>query len=269
MVGSTRPIERLIDRFAPSGAEFRVRVVTRSDRSLRASQKLVEEDLGTWAARGIDIAGVGVDAEANALRIEVADLSPAHESALKDAYGDEVIVRPGTLLTPLACVSRNSCAAPLKGGLRITSSTGYQCTSAILGNTSPSATVMITAGHCGRNGGGVNKNWFHNGVNIGPMVGYVYPGNGGTAEADVAVINVVENGARNKVYGMTFEEILSVNGENGLQGGGTIQCRSGATSGWKCAAVNGTDLTRTYTDGATIKHLWRIATPSQGGDSGG
>ena len=50
---------------------------------------------------------------------------------------------------------------------------------------------------------------------------------------------------------------------------GTGQCRSGATSGWKCAAVNGADLTRTYSDGATIKHLWRIGRPSQPGDSGG
>jgi streptogrisin C len=236
---------------APSGANVRLRSVQHALRELQSLHEDVADDINNWSAKGISINAVGVDVPSNSVRIEVANLTDAARQDLVDTYGTRISIAEGEGYTFAACVSRNNCAAPLKGGLVITAANGPICTSGFVGRpTDPPITPvlrLLTAGHCidvGAGGSGLGVNWSHNGVVIGDARFERLYNN---TSADVGGIFMTESGARNKVYASDSLDIRSVTGKwtSAQQPQGATVCRGGRTSGWFCAQISLPDQTVT------------------------
>jgi hypothetical protein len=125
--------------------------------------------------------------------------------------------------------------------------------------------VILTAGHC-LAGSGLSALWSHHGVAIGrASVDTFHPGSG----ADAGAIDLADARATNEVYGSNRTDIRSVAGwaSNASQATGTVVCRSGATSAWRCGSIVAADVDATV-GGVLIRHTWWIDVPSAAGDSG-
>jgi hypothetical protein len=233
----------------PPGAEFRVRHVLYTQRELQMLQEVVSGDIPDLTARGVAITSVGVDPSANRLRVGVVGSTAIVAQDLIRRYGPAITVVEGEPYTFGACVSRNNCPAPLKGGLTITDANQGICTSGLVGRPidPPAVPVlrMLTAGHCidqATGGSGLNVNWSHNGVVMGKSnFERLYNG----TSADVGGIIMSEAGARNKVYASDNLDMRSVTGKwtAAQQPIGATVCRGGRQSGWFCAQISARDQT--------------------------
>jgi hypothetical protein len=163
------------------------------------------------------------------------------------------------------CHSRADCGTPIKGGLQI-SFTGWSCTTGFVArDVSTRELYVLTAGHCIANSG-LTALWSHHGNDIG-RASRAAPENG--LNADAGAIALGETAPTNLVYATSSTDVRNVTGlaPNASQTVGSIVCRSGGASGWRCGKVVAADV-EARISGKVVRHTWWTDFPSAFGDSG-
>lgn len=172
---------------------------------------------------------------------------------------------PGGIAQPSTCHSRSDCGSKVIGGLQITF-TGWSCTTGFVArDSSTRALVLLTAGHC-LAGSGLSAMWSHHGMAIGRASVEAFRPD---SNADVGAIDLIDPRPGPEVYGASGTDIRRVTGRasNASQTFGSVVCRSGATSGWRCGSIVAADVDATV-EGTRLHHTWWIDFPSAAGDSG-
>lgn len=165
-----------------------------------------------------------------------------------------------------ACVSRTNCGDPMKGGLWITSTNNWSCTSAFNGRDSFSGRYLLTAGHCIVDAG-IGTYWTHNGSSFGQGVNQTFY-NG--TRADAGLIAHAGGGDRNLIYasGPTDVRHMTSGAGNGAQSVGGGVCRSdGRNNLYTCGTITKADYTVTVS-GNLMYHQWEASFGTAYGGSG-
>jgi hypothetical protein len=174
---------------------------------------------------------------------------------------------PTSVAVPAAaiCRSRSDCGAMLVGGLQL-QSTGWACSSGFIArDTTRDQIYLLTAGHCIADSG-LLALWNHHGEKVGRAA--LTALRAGSA-ADVGAIEVGLGSVSNGVYGSATGDIrlITERAPDAAQTVGSMVCRSGGVSGWRCGSVTRADVA-TSIRGMPISHTWWIDFPSAKGDSG-
>jgi streptogrisin B len=162
------------------------------------------------------------------------------------------------------CASRSDCRT-LIGGLRL-QSTGWACTSGFLArSTTGNGLYVVTAGHCVADSG-LFALWTFHGRTVGHAVVSAFRQ---ASAADVAGIEVAPGSAENRVFGPATGDVRPVTqrAPDAAQIVGSVVCRSGGVSGWRCGRVTRANVP-TAIRGVAIRRSWWIDFPSERGDSG-
>jgi hypothetical protein len=172
----------------------------------------------------------------------------------------------GPVATPAAqtCASRSDCGR-LIGGLQL-QSTGWACTSGFLARSTASDDVyVVTAGHCVADSG-LLALWTHHGRPVGRAT---LTGFRPSSHADVAALAVAGANVGRGIYGSAPDDLrlLAGRSRDAAQTVGSVVCRSGGVSGWRCGSVIRADVP-TSIRGVQIQHSWWVDFPSMRGDSG-
>jgi streptogrisin C len=153
---------------------------------------------------------------------------------------------------------RPALMADLRGGDKITSSSGGRC-SVGFNAVSDSTRYIITAGHCTEMGG----TWSGpDGSTIGPVAKSSFPGH------DFGLVEVTSRSWEQSHDVETDDGYLTVTGTEQAPVGSSV-CLSGSTSGYHCGRVKAVGETVNYGSGDVVRGLTRTTVCAEGGDSGG
>jgi hypothetical protein len=162
------------------------------------------------------------------------------------------------------CRSRSDCTGTL-GGLEL-ESTGWACSSGFAARSlTTERTYLVTAGHCIANSG-LLALWSHHGAVVGRAALTAFrPG----STADGGTLEVVLGSVGNGVYGSAASDVrpITARAPDAEQHVGSVVCRSGGTSGWRCGSITRAEVA-TRILGVPIGHTWWTDFPSTKGDSG-
>jgi len=247
-------------------AAYQVAAVPNTQAQLQALEDGIWADRADLAAGGIDVEGVSLDVPANVVRVEVAGLTDSAASALAARYGAVEAVE-NTPAEADSC-SRTNCP-PAKGGIQIidVQHTAYWCTLGFNAKyyASPNAGLILTAGHCLKEGVSVSDSWKHVSTTLGHGVTALW---GPTYDTGL-ITRGSTSGDQNLVYWSSASDIPHVVAIASLSGMpvGTAACRSGARSGYFCGKVTAIEATKDV-DGVTVQHMWVEDFDASPGDSG-
>lgn len=262
-----RPLEPMITSLVPAGGRMRLQPVQANLASLEALSTTVARSFGSLRTSGIMVQSVGVDVAANSVDVGVLGLTSSQTASLVAQFGSLLRPQAQGPLTQVACTSRGSCTAPVRGGLDINNGV-WECTSTFfLRANSSSQMYLATAGHC-YDSNGQHPYWYEAG---GSYVGYrsqinYYNG----MHADIMTIAVTEAYAKNLVYvsdgekGRQMTSALS----NASQTAGSIACSSGIVSGYRCGTIVAPVNQTISVAGLTMYSQWEVNYSSGSGDSG-
>jgi hypothetical protein len=276
------PFRASIESLVPKGTPYGLRAVSRSLEELQAVKDAIVADFDSLAEIGVQISGVGLSIENNAVAVHVASLTSDVMKVLQTRYGSGLLVDEMPLAQADSC-PRTSCL-PLKGGIEIDGlnpSTQY-CTSGFLvrrTDVSPQTLNVLTAGHCVQFANDTTHNWTHSGTAIGPNLlknsvkVETWQSN---AVADVGLIKVIS-------YPSTRDNLLTDESPvtirpvyayelHQYQSVGSIVCRMGRTSYLDCGTILDNDETKPSVVGSSsvnILHTVVVSFDSIAGDSGG
>lgn len=200
-----------------------------------------------------------------AAAVALALIQMARIAALSDVGTPVAAMSLGPVGVQPDCRSRDDCASPLKGGLRITF-TGWACTSGFVArDPAESRWYLVTAGHCLADSG-LFARWSHGGDAVGRAAYHAFRQ---ASSADAGAIEISAADASDQVFGATQRELLTLRGwvPNASQTVGSEVCRSGGTTGWTCGSITDVD-DDVEIRGHTIRHTWWTDFPSAKGDSG-
>ncbi len=263
--------------YVPVGIQYRVRTVTYSEASLNAVVVAVSAAMENLGKVGVDVYDVFTDIPNNRVVVDVAANPQLATDVLRADFGPSVAVAVGNAPYPTSCTSRDSCPAPWRGGLDITSvGNGYQqwCTSGYVGRKN-SANFLITAGHCYGQGSlyGSFTNWY-NGASCCPANKFV--GNESSnsyynhSKADAMAIAISSSAKSNYIYETSVDPSYTLTGAWGNNTVGDSVCDSVAHSnGVYCGTVISTGGSVQY-DGRTFDdQTYASIDHALPGDSGG
>ena len=174
----------------------------------------------------------------------------------------------GPLASAPACVSRDNCAPPLRGGLNISPIAG-RCTSGFVTRDidEPTSYYLLTAGHCSEF---PNEEFLHNGQPIGNRVANALADG---SPLDALLIAISPTNASNLVYTRFSNSGYRISSSQELDTDMVDQvvCTSSAyldnREGARCGFLQHTDWTFTDEDGSN-PHQRAADIPVADGDSG-
>jgi hypothetical protein len=185
--------------------------------------------------------------------------------------------------TLVSCTLRSNCANPLKGGITVYSNTnpiqGVTCTSGFMGRPvsgTPTASYVITAGHCIYNASSHNTEtslWLHNSnsIGIGAVDNYFNGSNADFGIISVYSWTVLGTSPANQLFATSGSDIRSITGIviDSVQAAGVTMYVAGQSTGSHYWPIAATDVSHTPESGITLHHQWLLAGHVAGGDSGG
>lgn len=274
--GDPAKIRGKLARLIPGQVKPRFQKVRYSTADLYALQGRINRDLSGARLRDQGITSTAIDTRANVVVVGSSRVTDELRRSLGKQYGEGLVLafEPDSQGGDAggSCVSRTECP-PVKGGLEIRSTYngGFCTTGPLVRVASSSALRILTSGHClGKSGGtGTSRKWTHNGAQVGWSEFYAWA-NG--ADADVALIKPasgVVTGDRNLVYESSATDIVGMQTwkPTAEQVQGSLVCRSGAVSGYRCGSITLTNKTKDV-DGHSIDHQWVVDFDACPGDSG-
>jgi hypothetical protein len=273
--GADAATRAVVSAKVPLGVDVEWHDVRYSWRELDAARQAVL----TAAPTGIRYMAISVTAN----RVEVAPQPDARDVVLAvAARNSSVTVIEHDEIQASACLTREACTIPWRGGTKTVNDGGFTCTWGFNGRPTSGSTTkfMIQAGHCSR----LNKNVTHNNsvVNVAPGVDENTWDGIGTQLVDALSVPLkTDAGARNLIFinpQSTAYAITSTK-SGASQRVGDLVCMSGAASGanggvgFKCGKILDEGVTATYkreVDGKfqTMTALTTAAISHIGGDSG-
>ncbi len=148
--------------------QFEVHHVDNTLAQLTSTKDAISDSRDELTADGVIVHSASVDVVNNQVIVGVDRVSDAARKAL-DTFGPAVVLYEDTAKTNDSC-TMSSCGPDMKGGLEIESSVPNICTSGYVANredTDPNYIVLVTAGHCIKDGG-TSDSWSHDSHTIGP-----------------------------------------------------------------------------------------------------
>lgn len=264
---------RVIASRTPEGLDITVSRVDNRMADLEDLKAHITRDMWPLIDEGFPITMVDANARANRVIVYLEEVKGDAEAELVRRYGNDVMVERGSRGVEDACNSRDDCANPIKGGLRIAGSgETWYCTSAFQAEKANGDRVLVTAGHCLDDANGSGQVWKYNG---GSRFG-VAQGNtltGSTVSADIGWIKIdadEDKTPANQFYqaGNTVKSFDSQASDD-EQSEGDVVCRSGGYSGWDCDEIVNDNGSKPNGSGQTIDPISVWGQDSHGGDSGG
>jgi hypothetical protein len=196
----------------PEGASFEVTSATRTLADLEADKDAISAQREAIDATGTHLTAVSVHVRANRVEVEATEFTQDGQSLISEIAAEAVFA---TAAQPTADVcSITSCGPDMKGGLEIVQVSPSICTSGYVGrrtDVSPVQYVLVTAGHCVRNGA---LPWHHAGSGIG-TAGTIHGWyNGSWGDVGYIVLNSASTPAtKNKaLYNPDTNKVVSLTG---------------------------------------------------------
>lgn len=255
-----------IASLAPAEARLHFTTVNHTSATLTTSLEQISADLPDLSANGIHITDVILRPSENVLLVMVDGLTEAVTRYLTDRYGGDGVLRVvgSDASGATGCVSRSNCPGPpLRAGIGASSPS---CSLSFVSYkaSNPSQYHLLTAGHCGSNGG----TWKHNGVPIGTMsADSTY--NGSTADA--ALIGPI---TANQISRWTYKRYHTVYVMTSRDSAfddieGDLVCLAAKQDEYvRCGAIQGFG-THQIEPGVYVSNQRYANYAWQGGDSGG
>ena len=269
-----------ITRVLETPIEFRVERAERSLGELLAQQAAIDEQRPTLKAEGTRIVETAILVDRNEVLIGIDGLTAGRAAAVTDVFGQGLVFEESNP-AHADCVNGGDCR-PIKGGIAVTSSTGWPCTSGFVVKQSGGGPLrLLTAGHCLDVAGDEGIDWKHDGIKFGDALKDTWQYPNYVRTADVGLIDIdsgelsqmTRDNDMHRGAGEVWPVIGSVNGANQMQG--TALYRYGRASGTDSGLINGLYANRESCVGPPINHCMtvtktiRVNFDSIGGDSGG
>lgn len=269
--GDPAKVRGKLTSLIPGNVQSRFEHVRHSLKELYALQGRVNADLSAGRLRELGISSTAIDTRANAVVVGASRVTDELRATLADAYGNWIVA---TFEPPSeggdACTSRSNCP-PAKGGIKIDAPNGGYCTSGPMVRVAGSNQLRIlTAGHCiaVTGGTGTNKKWTHHDAALGWSEAHSWV-NGADADAGLIYPSPTVTGSRNLMYRASSTDVVGITAwkQTVEQVQGSLLCRSGAKSGYRCGEIALTNKTKDV-DGVSIDHQWVVDFDACPGDSG-
>lgn len=260
-----------LQKLLPESASVRLQSVQYSSAQLNELRMDLERLIGSPDAYEQGFRALWIDPQQDRVRLSLADGATKALSVLGSRASSPLLAIEYEKLSSLVACTRTSCGNPIKGGIDLDGGTfGGHCTIGFRGRPTsgtPTGNYLITAGHC--LGG---WNWYH----ASQFLGNDYLKNyyNGTF-VDYGIVKISPNTTlattpSNLVFASsstTFQAIASSYSESNMPAGNVI-CKAGLTTGYQCATISFTNVSRTVEPGITLYHQWVMSANSQQGDSG-
>jgi hypothetical protein len=224
----------------------------------------------TLQEQGVEFVTIGIDVPSNRVAVEVSEPTLAQRELI-EAVAEAVTVRDAPALELTVCSSRQACAPELRGGIEITN-TAFRCSSGFEA-TRAGQSVLVTAGHCFRQGG---NTVLHSGVIIGNVSGRAYNHLGDNDALWMTQGSGIASywQPSNWIYATNTTTEYSITRVNGkfTETVGDPVCRTGITTARVCGKVTAVNVLVYVQETDSV---WRIAGQNKAdmcalpGDSGG